>query len=388
MYYGIRDLKTELLSVAGPFLSADEKAYIQTWARESQLKVAEAGLNINKLHQAYKDTIGDMRPDFVLDVNGHVFGHYLDAKEVCPITKAKTFNEILHRIHTYLERNNYLHEQFPKTQSLSPDVTIFGTPTPLAAQLEASLAPLCALRDYHRRAGYTSIVSINENSTLVMMRDIGHSTTFKIDRAENGQFSLSYYIPKVVNEDMVRQLPGLNAIQETGDRQSIATGGITTDKMHIGVATMMLAYNIPTDSFSPDRLPGTAPVQTQLPNGEIAMLNSRLTTSDPSFKTAEEIIAKELPTESFEHFMDMNPEYSSCDIGIDAIMRGYERDYPGYIMDCIESGYYVPESILKEINEIGYVGLQQNHEIENSGILTMNNEPEQESNSFEWEFCE
>ena len=86
--------------------------------------------------------------------------------------------------------------------------------------------------------------------------------------------------------------------------------------------------------------------------------------------------------------MAMNPEYACSDIGIDAIMRGYERDYPGYIMDCIENGHYVPESILQEINEIGYVGLQQNHETENSEILTMNNDPKQESNSFEWEFCE
>ena len=389
LYYGIRDLKTELLSAAGPFLSEDEKAYIQTWARESQLKVAEAGLNINKLHQAYKDTIGDMRPDFVRDVNSNVLGYYRNAQKTCPLSRAKTFNEILHRIHAYMERNNYLHDQFPKTQNLSPDVTILGTQTPLAAQLEASLAPLCAMNNFDRRAGQTSIVSINENSALVMMRDIGHSTTFKIDRTENGQFSLSYYIPKVVNEDMVRQLPGLNAIQTTGARASaVATGGITTDQMHIGVATMMLAYNIPTDSFLPELMPGAPPIETRMPNGEVFMYEPQVTTSYPSFHTAEQIIAQELPTAYFEQFMAKNPEYACSDIGIDAIMRGYERDYPGYIMDCVENGYYVPESILQEINELGHVGPQQNHETENSEILTMNNELKQESNSFEWEFCE
>ena len=188
---------------------------------------------------------------------------------------------------------------------------------------------------------------------------------------------------------MVRQLPGLNAIQTTGDRASaVATGGITTDQMHIGVATMMLAYNIPTDSFLPELMPGASPIETHMPNGEVFMYEPQVTTSDPSFHTAEQIIAQELPTAYFEQFMAKNPEYACSDIGIDAIMRGYERDYPGYIMDCIENGHYVPESILQEINEIGYVGLQQNHEIENSEILTMNNELKQESNSFEWEFCE
>ena len=367
LYYGVRDLKMDLLSSAAPFLSEDEKAYIHKWAQDAQMKIAEAGLDINKLHKAYRDTIGDMRPEFVQDVNNNVLGYYRSAQETCPISKAKTFNEILHRIHAYMERNNYLHEQFPKTQNISPDVTILGTPSPLTAQLEASLAPLCAMDNFDRRAGATSIVSINENSALVMMRDIGHSTTFKIDRAENGQFSLSYYIPKVVNEDMVRQLPGLNSIQETGDRfASIATGGLTTDEMHIGVATMMLAYNIPTDSFNPYyQMEGT----------------------DPSFKTAEQIIAQELPTAYFESFMAMNPEYSTSDIGIDAIMRGYERDYPGYISQCIESGYYVPESILQDAQKYEHAGVQNQYELKTTDNIIANDMEMKGIDSSEWELC-
>ena len=49
LYYGIRDLKTDLLAAAGPFLSEAEKAYIHQWAHEAQMKVAEAGFSIRFL---------------------------------------------------------------------------------------------------------------------------------------------------------------------------------------------------------------------------------------------------------------------------------------------------------------------------------------------------
>ena len=367
LYYGVRDLKMDLLSSAGPFLSEDEKAYIHKWAQDAQMKIAEAGLDINKLHKAYRDTISDMRPEFVQDVNSHIFGNYLTIGEDCPISNAKTFNELLHRIHIYLERNNYLHENFPQTQNLFQGVTILGEQTPLAQQLEASLAPLYAMQNRDRAAGDISIVSVNKDSALVMIRDIGHSTSLKIDRAENGQISLSYYIPKVLNQDMAQQLPGLSSIQPIDNRDdAFATGRITTDNIHVGVDAMTLVYNIPTDAFNP---------------------NDYTATTDPSFKTAEQIIAQELPTAYFESFMAMNPDYSTSDIGIDAIMRGYERDFPGYISQCVESGYYVPESILQDAQKYEHAGMQNQYELKTTDNIIANDMEMKGIDSSEWEIC-
>lgn len=329
LYYGIRDLKTDLLSAAGPFLSEAEKAYVHQWAHEAQMKVAEAGLDIGKLQKAYRETISDMRPQFVRDVNSQVFGYSTEIDTACPISNAKTFNEILHRVHLYMERNSYLHEQFPQTHNVSQDVTVLGEPTALTRQLESSLAPLCDI-DNIRHAGEIAIISINENSALAMFRDIGHSTTFKIDRTEDGQCTLSYYIPKVTNKDMVQQLPGFQSMQDGGGRtSSVATGSITIDDRYIGVAAMTLAYNIPSDMFDPQFHEVT----------------------DTSFHTAEQIITQDLPTDSFQDFMSVNMAYATSDIGIDAFMRGYERDYPGYIQSCIQQGNYVPEMTLQAFTQ-------------------------------------
>lgn len=331
LYNGIRDLKDDLLIVAGPFLGDQEKAFIENWARDAQMKVAEAGFDANKLHKAYMDTVGNMRPEFVQQVNSRVCGHTLSLAEGCSLDGAKTFNEILHNVHVYLERNNMIHEQFPSSQSISESVTVFGEQTELTKQLEASLAPLCSIANTSRQAGDTSIMSINDRSALVMIRDVGHATTFKVEQIENGQFSINYFIPKVTNEDMVKFLPGLNSMQN-----GMAFGNISVDQAHVGAATMTLAYNIPTDIFMPA-------VMQNIPD------------LDPSYKTAEEIIATELDANGISLFVNGNLDYVMSEHGNEAVLRGYENQYPGFIAQhvvdqCNGDFTRLPQGIMDSIS--------------------------------------
>ena len=351
LYDGVRDLKMMLFGAAGPFLSDEDRQYINDWARNAQTKIAEAGLDLQKLHKAYMDTIGNMSPEFVKSVNENVFGYALDPSQGCPITQAKTFNEILHRMHVILERNNYMHERFPQSHDISENLTVFGEQTQLTKQLESSLALMFDTANPRRAAGPISIISVNDNSALIMIRDMGHATTIKVERENDGNIYLNYFIPKITNDDMVQQLPGLQSIAQTDGQSTYAVGTIATDATRLGIDTLELVYNIPTDSFFVcqryDEITGTWSVRSDMPEEEHL------------FKPAEEILSSCVSTNFFQNFMDYNMEYACSEIGKEAIIRGYEREYPGYLMQYANAADQLPSGIIQSIQngEFSYLSI-------------------------------
>jgi hypothetical protein len=364
MYDGVTDLKMMLLSAAGVFMTDEEKQYVNKWAYDAQTKIAEAGLDLNKLHKAYMDTIGNMRPEFVANVNRNAHGYVLDIQSRCPVSEAKTFNEMLHRMHIILERNENIHERFPRHDSsdivtIFGGLTVFGDQTQLTKQLEASLALMFDTVNRSREAGPISIVSINENAALIMIRDMGHATTIKVEKEDNDRIYMNYYIPKVTNDDMVRQLPGFQSIAQTNGKSTYAVGEIATNTSRLGIDVLTLAYNIPTDSFMINR-------QYDDTTG-LWTMRSDMPEEEHLFKTTEEILAKCVSTNCFQNFIDQNMEYATSEIGREAIIRGYEREYPGYIMQCIENGCYLPTGIVQSINdgEFPYIlSAMEDHDID------------------------
>ena len=114
------------------------------------------------------------------------------------IEKAKSINEVLHFIHSYVVNNDQILQIIPlintKINNYQYPIRLRGFNTPIFEQLFNQF-PI------DLDVGWTDMVIINEKKLIMMVRDRGHALTIEIS-LNNDIARLEYFISKSCNIEM------------------------------------------------------------------------------------------------------------------------------------------------------------------------------------------
>lgn len=201
-----------------------------------------------KLERFYSEYVTDMNENFVDKVKEECVGYSFNLPNNS-IRMAKTINEMLHVMHSYIVNNEYIYQSLNKVEEKKLEngysVKLYGQANNFSEKL-FNLFPL------DLDCGYIDIVSFGEiNKVMMMIRDRGHALTIEIDENEKNNsekdFKVSYFIPKLCNIEMIKMLPGINRIKDDASMFSGATGKFFCDIDSIYTNLFQFISMVPTD---------------------------------------------------------------------------------------------------------------------------------------------
>ncbi len=209
-------------------------------------KLEEQFLDSNNKHGICQDLyikqISNMNEKFIEDVKDKCYGYSItrenDLTEL--INKAKTINELLHVIHSYIVNNDEILQAMPiiatKENEDGCSITLYGETTEASSKLYENF-PL------DMNCGITDIISMKDK-ILMMVRDKGHALTIEVDDIDKESDNLiKYFLPKICNMEMVKKLPGINKITKAG-----ATGMFISKKEKLIETLFGFIEKVPTDA--------------------------------------------------------------------------------------------------------------------------------------------
>ena len=172
--------------------------------------------DIDKLIIFYKNYLSNLEKDFINSVHNECVGYTMGGTKT--IEKAKSINEVLHFIHSYVVNNDQILQIIPlintKINNYQYPIRLRGFNTPIFEQLFNQF-PI------DLDVGWTDMVIINEKKLIMMVRDREHALTIEIS-LNNDIARLEYFIPKLCNIEMINKLPGINKV----NKNSIGATGI------------------------------------------------------------------------------------------------------------------------------------------------------------------
>lgn len=198
----------------------------------------------NSVREIYKKLIANMNPKLVEEVKKSFAGYKTSSKMNFGniISQAESINEILHIVHSYITNNEEIMKSMPlideKTNDYGYTISLRGERTEEAQSMFAQF-PL------DLDVGCTDIISM-QNRILMMVRDRGHALTIDIGQGEGKNRSIRYFIPKLCNERMIRNLPGINSVTNSG-----ANGMFEVDQEGVFNALFNFIEHVPTDDDIP-----------------------------------------------------------------------------------------------------------------------------------------
>ena len=210
---------SELKCVASDIFGLDSQVMKKIITMEAVIKrkFYSCDFDIDKLRLFYKDCVSNMELDFINAVKEECVGYSFIGTS--PAQNAKTINEILHFMHSYVLNNEQILQSIPeinkKVNNYEYPISLRGIKVPVFEQL---------LEEFPNDldVGWTDMVAINERKLLMMVRARGHALTIEITL--NLQTArIEYFIPKLCNVDMINELPGINKVNE----DSVGATGVT-----------------------------------------------------------------------------------------------------------------------------------------------------------------
>ena len=248
MYENFKEIKKMMLSINKNFNFGD---MINEKLERIECKIIETKPNYEALLSVYNNLIANMNEDLVKKANEDICGFYL-LKNTKPLyTKANTINEILHIMHKEIENDETIFSSLPvvakKEGKFYPSIACYGKDTELAKKIYNNFSIFTETG----KTDYISIMSIDNDHCIVMIRDLGHALTLDIKEntlpSGEKRYLTNYFIPKTCNKAMLQKnlTPfGLRAIKEN---ENFATGVFESNKTTFGIRTLLFANNVPTD---------------------------------------------------------------------------------------------------------------------------------------------
>ena len=219
-------------------------------------KIIERTFNAEDLKKVYRDYFSDMSMNFVNDVgnvclgyslNSHRYndGRSIDLYDVS--NEAKSINEILHFVHSYICNNDRILSKMPildekNISKYGDKCTLYGLSNDIAREIYDNISE-------ESKLGNTYVIGL-EDKILMMIRDRGHALTIEIDiDKEKGTAFVKYFIPKICNIEKVNQLRGINKIPNNIKwRDTNARGMYETSLDGFGQDMVNFIKKVPTDS--------------------------------------------------------------------------------------------------------------------------------------------
>ncbi len=239
----IKDLKFYFKKMSKVIDISD--TYINDLFNNYEIQLAECGLNFNKLKKFYNDYISDMSDNIINLTRENFAGYSIDAKEAFSsvLGEAKTVNEVLHVLHSYITNDNDMYTSMPtvdsKTNSNQESITLYGEDNEIARSFFNSFPT-------NEDSNITDIISL-KNKLLVMVRDRGHALTIEINYDENGKAYIDYFIPKICNADKVNKLTGVRKVPSDAPANAFTTGYFETTLDNLNNDIYNFIKSVPTD---------------------------------------------------------------------------------------------------------------------------------------------
>lgn len=226
----------------GGIVDAALKKFFEATKEKLAVGKYENGIG-NKM---YRDTISDMRPEFVEEVKDNCVGYTGASSELLAelIGKSKTVNEVLHAMHSYIMNNEEIMENMPKIDekknSSKYPINLYGEMSPVAQKIFENF-PL------DMDVGFTDIISMKDR-VFMMVRDRGHALTIDMDTKDQDEIGVKYFVPKLCNEEMINALRGIDKSSITPNG---ARGSFTAKSEAITEELFGFIEKVPTDMDIP-----------------------------------------------------------------------------------------------------------------------------------------
>jgi hypothetical protein len=203
-----------------------------------------------------KDVI-TMDPEFMKVVSTEMAGYYLGKNFYQVVDKVKTFSELLHLVHTYIQSDENFYEKLPKWGEVNGDrinYRAYGEETKYSSIIFNDVTSI--LKEGHIDALGNDIPPAEiihlfslDNKIQMMVRDYGHALSIEVDTTDPRAAIIRYNIPKAINIDVINQLPGVRKLDSVEGR--VGTSGafeIPYDD-NIGKNIAEFIKQVPTDSM-------------------------------------------------------------------------------------------------------------------------------------------
>ena len=271
LYKNIGTLQEKFLTgIHGLNLGEDITEAIKAYFEKVKESFLNTRYDAGSCTRLYSSQFSGMDPNFVESVKKTCVGYAVDKGiDVIPLLgNAKTVNELLHAIHSYVFNDENILQSMPiigkKQNTIGEPITLYGDDNKVAQKIfdEFPLEMDC---------GITDIIALN-GKVLMMVRDRGHALTIDMDTSKEGNVDVRYFVPKLCNIEMVENLPGINRSSITNNG---ATGFFTCTDEDIGKSLFSFIEKVPTDADITEEyfqmLSGkvTVPVKEEKPNQEV-----------------------------------------------------------------------------------------------------------------------
>lgn len=243
LYKGLKSLESRfLLSIKKFEFDSEVESAI-----EEHFKKAREAFCIGKYEhgicqELYASQFSTMEMEFIEQVKKECVGYTMNETSnlVELIQRAKTMNELLHVVHSYVVNNEEILQSMPvigqKENTMGEPITLYGEENEVAKNIFNKF-PL------EMDCGITDIISL-QNKVLMMVRDRGHALTIDMDISKQDGVEVRYFVPKLCNRIMIEELPGIN---KNGISQSGATGFFVSSEDKISERIFDFIEKVPTD---------------------------------------------------------------------------------------------------------------------------------------------
>lgn len=196
----------------GPEVSESIQSFFSKAKESFLIGKYEKGVSL----EIYQKQFSNMHLKLLEEVKNKCVGYIMTSPHDLAklIGQAKTINELLHVIHSYIVNNNEILQAMPiidkKENTIGESITFYGEENEISKKIFDDF-PL------ELDCGITDILSL-PNQVLMMIRDRAHAMTIDIDIHEKDDILVRYFVPKLCNINRIRKLPGI-------DTQTISVNG-------------------------------------------------------------------------------------------------------------------------------------------------------------------
>lgn len=246
-YRTFRDFKHDFLGIARDFGFGE---YVtkstEDFFRRGQQDFALGSYGPGVAQALYRKAFTDMRPDFIEEVKENFVGHQLFGGDLGSVVHdASTVNELLHAYHSCIMNSDGILRRIPplaekKALSNNDAIVLRGDHSALGQQVFDSFPEGFDVGD-------TDIVSADDH-IMMMVRDRGHALTISSepDTDDPTKIWVSYNVPKICNEEMIKALLGLAGYTQNGAR-----GSFVVLRDELGSSIVDFIAKVPTDNDIP-----------------------------------------------------------------------------------------------------------------------------------------
>lgn len=244
-YKQFKGFRQDFLGIVEDFWPGDTvRQKTEDFFQRGENRFALSNYDSNVPRELYRSVFTDMRPEFV-EMTKEIAGYYLLSKNILDVlSNATTINELLHGYHSCIMNDERVLQRVPaiaEKESADHDPIILrGDGSGLGRQAFDALTGELDVAD-------TDIVSADDRF-MMMVRSRGHALTIsgEPDMDNPDKIWISYNVPKLCNEEMIKALPGLAGYSENGAR-----GDFCVNREEFGEKLADFINRVPTDGDIP-----------------------------------------------------------------------------------------------------------------------------------------